>query len=85
MGLVNRVFPNEDDLQAGVMELASTIAAKSPLTVRGIKETLNYSRDHSVSEGLNFVATLNAAMLLSNDIQEAVSAQMEKRTAEFDD
>ncbi len=85
IGLVNKVFPNGDDLQAGVMALASTIASKSPLAVRGIKETLNYSRDHSVSEGLNFVATLNAAILLSDDIQEALSAQMEKRTAEFDD
>jgi enoyl-CoA hydratase len=32
---------------------------------------LNYSRDHSVADSLNHVATWNAAMLLSEDIQKA--------------
>ena len=85
LGLVNRVFDTAETLQAGVRELALGIAAKSPLAVRGIKEVMNFSRDHSVADGLNFVATWNAALLLSGDLNEAIAAQRERRTAQFPD
>ena len=85
MHLVNRVFDSREALQAGVREIASTIAAKSPLSIRGVKEMITYARDHSVADGLNYVATWNAAMLMSNDLQEAMMAHMGKRAAEFKD
>jgi enoyl-CoA hydratase len=85
MGLVNQVFDDPQELLAGVRAIAQTIAAKSPLTVRGIKEVLNYTRDHSIIDGLNYVATWNSAMLLSADSQEAMLAAMQKRTPEFQD
>jgi enoyl-CoA hydratase len=44
---------------------------------------LNYTRDHSVADGLNFIATWNAGMLLSNDIQAAVMASMSKSAPSF--
>jgi enoyl-CoA hydratase/carnithine racemase len=69
----------------GVKELATEIAAKSPLAIRGIKETLIYSRDHTVAEGLNYIATWNAAIGLSKDVQEAFTAYLQKRSAEFED
>jgi enoyl-CoA hydratase len=71
MGLVTRVYPTREALQAGVREIAATIAAKSPLAIRGVKEMLNYARDHSVADGLDHVATWNAAMLLSEDLMAA--------------
>jgi enoyl-CoA hydratase len=67
------------------MELAQQLAQKSPLTLRGIKETMNYSRDHSVSEGLGYVANRNAGMLLSDDLAESVAAFMEKREPKYKD
>ena len=85
MGFVNRLFPRTEELVDGVLALASELTSKSPLTLRGIKETMNYSRDHSMAEGLNFVAQRNAAMLLSRDLAEAVKAYMEKRTPRFED
>lgn len=85
VGFVNRLFPKTEELTGGVMGLAAELAAKSPLTLRGIKETLNYSRDHTVSEGLSYVAQRNAAMLLSEDLDEALSAYVEKRAARFED
>ena len=45
----------------------------------------NFSSDHSIVDGLNFVATWNAAMLLSDDLSEAVTAQREKRVPRFAD
>jgi len=74
MGLVNRVFDSREALQAGVGEIAAAIAAKSPLSIRGVKEQLNYARDHSVADGLNYIATWNAAMLMSEDLSAAMMA-----------
>ncbi len=85
MRLVNRVFDSHEALQAGVREIAATIAAKSPLSIRGTKEMITYARDHTVADGLNYVATWNAAMLMSNDLQEAIMANMGKRAPEFKD
>jgi enoyl-CoA hydratase/carnithine racemase len=83
--LVNRCFENPEALFAGVRDIAATIAAKSPLAVRGCKEMINYARDHSVADGLNYVATWNAAMLLSRDLVEAAGAARERRPPEFGD
>ncbi len=85
MRLVNRVFESPAALRAGVREIAATIAAKSPLSVRGTKEMINYARDHSVADGLNYVATWNAAMLMSADLQAAMMAGMSKSTPQFRD
>lgn len=84
-GLVNRVFDSREALEAGVLELAQTIAAKSPLSIRGTKEILNYTRDHSVADGLEHIATWNAAMLVSQDIQAALMASMSRQTPDFRD
>jgi enoyl-CoA hydratase len=85
MRLVNRVFESPQALRAGVREIAAGIAAKSPLSVRGVKEMINYARDHSVADGLNYVATWNAGMLMSADLQAAMSAAMNKTTPIFKD
>ncbi|MEC8049459.1 MAG: crotonase/enoyl-CoA hydratase family protein [Myxococcota bacterium] len=85
MGLVSRVFDDAAALEDGAMTLARELAAKSPLTMRGIKNTLNYGRGRTVDEGLERVALWNAAMLMSKDAQEAISATVEKRNATFDD
>ena len=85
IGLVNRVFDSREALQAGVREIAAAIAAKSPLSIRGSKEMINYARDHTVADGLNYVATWNAAMLMSDDLQKAMMAGMSKQTPAFKD
>jgi len=85
MKLVNRVFPDKDSLMKFVLETAAVIASKSPVAIRGIKDTLNYSRDHSVAEGLSYIAAKNAAILFSSDLGEAMSAVMQKREAKFED
>jgi enoyl-CoA hydratase len=85
MRLVNRVFESREALHAGVLEIATGIAAKSPLSIRGTKEMITYARDHSVADGLNYIATWNAAMLMSKDLQEAMMANLGKRAAEFKD
>ncbi|MCX7140720.1 MAG: enoyl-CoA hydratase, partial [Proteobacteria bacterium] len=42
-------------------------------------------RDHTVADGLNYVATWNAAMLMSTDLDESLAAGREKRAPKFRD
>jgi enoyl-CoA hydratase len=83
-GFVSRVFDDHDSLVAGVLEIAKEIASRSPLAIVGSKEMLNYTRDHSVADGLNYIATWNAAMILTQDLEEGMRAQAEKRPPSYD-
>lgn len=85
IGLVNRVYDDKDSLLAGVMQLAADIAAKSPIAIRGTKEMIRYMRDHRVDDGLEYIATWNAAMLQSADLRIAMAAHMSKQAPEFAD
>jgi enoyl-CoA hydratase/carnithine racemase len=83
--LVNQCYPDREALMAAMRELAATLAAKPPLALRGCKEMITYARDHTVADGLNYVATWNAAMLLSSDLDEALAAAREQRAPKFRD
>jgi enoyl-CoA hydratase/carnithine racemase len=85
MRLVNQCYATREQLAAGVAEISASIAAKSPLAIRGCKEMITYARDHSVSDGLNYIATWNAAMLMSDDLKEAMLAAQQKRAPVFKD
>ena len=85
IGLLNRVFESGEALTEGVGEVARCIAAKSPLAVRGTKAVLNHGRDHSIEDGLAFVANWNASALLSRDMQLAAEAIGAGRAPAFDD
>lgn len=84
LGLVNEVFEDHEALLAGVFKIAGEIAGHSPLAVAGTKEMLNFTRDHSVADGLNYIATWNAGMLMGNDMPEALAARMQKRRPEYE-
>ena len=84
-GFVTRVFADHEVMTNGLLEIAREIASRSPLAVVGSKEMLNYARDHTVSDGLNFIATWNAAMILTGDLEEGLRAQAKKRMPEYDD
>ncbi|WKX96169.1 hypothetical protein Q1695_012542 [Nippostrongylus brasiliensis] len=79
--LVNQVYDSFDDMMKGVAALAQTIAEKSPVAVQGTKVVLNYSRDHTVDEGLNFVATWNQSQLMTEDIAKSGLAVLTKSPA----
>ncbi len=83
IGLTNKVFETREELMAHVMEIAANIASKSPLSIRGTKEMLLYTRDHSVEDALNYMAAWNAGMLVSDDLMAAFAAAMSKEQAEF--
>ncbi|CAG0900469.1 unnamed protein product [Darwinula stevensoni] len=77
-GLVSRIFPDKDSMMKAVLALAELISTKSPVAIQGTKANLNYSRDHGVSEALDYMATWNMAMLQTEDLMKSAIAQMEK-------
>ncbi len=85
IGLVNRTYPDQQGMMDGVLELARDIASKSPVAIRGTKEMIRYMRDHRVDDGLEYIATWNAAMLQSADIKVAIAAHMSKQKPDFAD
>ena len=85
VGLVNRVFPDRNALLDGVFEVAREIASKPPLAVYGCKRMINYARDHSTADGLDYIAIWNASFLQGAEMQEAMLAARQKRPGEFVD
>ena len=83
VGLVNKCFQDKNEMMEAVENIARMIASKSPLSIRGTKEIIQYTRDHSVADSLHYMSTWNAAMLLSEDLNEAFMANLEKREASF--
>lgn len=85
VGLINEIFPTHEDLVDGVLAIAREIASKSPLAIWGTKEMLLYSRDHSVADGLNHIATWQTGMFQPSDMIETFTAKAEGRDPEFPD
>lgn len=48
----------------GALDLASHIAKMSPVAVSGTKHNLNYSRDHSVDESLEYMVSAHSVAVL---------------------
>jgi len=85
LGLVNEVFADHESLVEGVLAIAHEIAGKSPLAIWGTKEMINYGRDHSVADSLNYIATWQTGMFQSQDLLEAITANAEKRAGDYED
>jgi enoyl-CoA hydratase len=85
IGLVNDVFATQDEMLAHVMELAREIASKAPVAVAGSKRMINYARDHSIADGLDYIATWQAGMFSPPHMMEAFAAKVQKREPVFPD
>ena len=84
-GLVNQVFADHATMLEAVMAIAAKIASNSPLAVSGCKEMINYSRDHSMADSLNYMATWQGGMIQMADIKESMAAGQEQRLADYDE
>jgi enoyl-CoA hydratase len=82
-GLVNKVYDTQSAMLDDVMAIAHAIAAKTPLAIHGTKEMLNFTRDHTVAEALDYQSVWNAAFIHGEDMPEAFRAKQEKRAPTF--
>ena len=83
MGFINRVYADQAAMLEDVHAIAVEIASKAPLAVYGCKRMINYARDHSTADGLDYIAIWNASHLQIEEIQEAMTANAEKRPGNF--
>jgi enoyl-CoA hydratase/carnithine racemase len=83
IGFVSRILEDRTQLEAALMETAQSIAAKSPVGVYTLKQTLNKGESRLLSEGLDYIARMNQVMLQTKDMGEAVSAFMTKTKPQF--
>lgn len=83
MGLVGHLYDGKAALLDGARAMARRMADNPPLVVQGIKQVMNFSADHSVRDGLAYVAAWNSAFLQSKDLEEAIAAFLERRSPRF--
>lgn len=82
LGLVNKVVPDELYLEEAV-ELATEIAAMSPIAVQLAKESVNKAYDTTLDEGLMFERKNFYLTFASEDQKEGMNAFIEKRKPNF--
>jgi enoyl-CoA hydratase len=85
VGLVNEVFEDHVTMIEGVLDIAQRIASRSPLAVHGTKEIINYTRDHSTADSLQYMAAWQTGMFQPTDLMESFGAQAEGREPEYED
>lgn len=83
LGLVNAIHPDADAVLAAALDMAGTIAAKAPLAVSGSKAALNHARDHTVAEGLEWIAVMQGSLWSPADVMAAIQARMARTDGEF--
>ena len=84
-GLVLKCFDTKEEMVTHVNNLAETIAAKSPLTIRGIKKTCIYARDNKVVDALEQIKYHNSATLMSADLTTAMIGIATNKTPVYKD
>ncbi|XP_034244059.1 delta(3,5)-Delta(2,4)-dienoyl-CoA isomerase, mitochondrial [Thrips palmi] len=77
-GFVSGVFPDKESLMKAAFEMAASIAAMSPVAVQMTKRSLVFSRDHTVDESLEHIASWNQALLQSDDLMKSAMAAATK-------
>lgn len=85
IGLVNQCYQDKEMMMENIQDIANTIAEKSPLVIRGTKHIIQYTRDHTVHDSLQYMATYNAAYLMSDDLKESFEATIQKRKPVYND
>lgn len=83
--LVNRVAEDHQGAVALALEAAREISAKAPLAVVGAKVALNYGRDHSTADTLDYLAVWQAGMFKPELIRETGAAAAEGREPRYPD
>ncbi|CAJ0577907.1 unnamed protein product, partial [Mesorhabditis spiculigera] len=76
--LLSGVYSSKDETLAEALKLAKTIAEKSPVAVQGTKINLNYSREHTTADSLEYVATWNQSQLFTDDVAKSAMAILTK-------
>lgn len=81
MGLLTSVCENKDALYQQARESAEQLAQNSSLVMQGIKEVMNYGRNHGLKSSLDYVIAYNSAFLQSQPFTQSLQF-LQKRKEE---
>jgi enoyl-CoA hydratase/carnithine racemase len=82
LGMVDRLVP-ADELDDVVEQMAKTLAAGAPLSIRAIKRAVHDGIDRPLSEGLQRELEELAPLFSSEDATEGMTAFTEKREPNY--
>lgn len=82
LGLANKAVP-ADELQDAALAWAEALARRAPLSLAATKKAMRFAMDHDWASSYTLEASLQAALLGSEDNREGIQAFFEKRTPEF--
>ncbi|KAK3714430.1 hypothetical protein LTR37_007736 [Vermiconidia calcicola] len=83
VGFVSGVYEDKKAAKGRALELATLISKKSPVAVQGTKEVINFSRDHTIADGLNYIKIWNASMVQTKDVEDSMLAGLKKTKPTF--
>ena len=82
-GFVNKLYESHDSLIEGALVIANEIASNSPAAVYGCKRVIDFSRDHTIDEGLEWINMWNASMLSQSELMEGFQSYKSKKEGNF--
>ena len=83
IGYVSKIVPTKKDLDHELLLTAKAIAEKSPVGIYTLKQVMKREQYKKVQESLEYMARVNSSMLLTKDMMEAVSANLQKKKPDF--
>jgi enoyl-CoA hydratase len=83
VGLVNRVVPTLEELDAVTAEIAGRLARKSPAILRIGRDSFYRQQDMEFRAALEYLQAQLTLVTLTEDAREGVSAFFQKREPEF--
>lgn len=84
LGFVNAVVADAEACVATALGMAQAIASKAPLAISGSKAALNYARDHTVAEGLEWAAIMQGSLWNVADVMGAIQARQTGSPGQFE-
>ena len=84
-GLVASVHGGHEATLVHARTVATTIAAKSPMAILGTKRALMMSETEDVARGLDYIATWNAGLISTADMETAFKAIARKEKPGYQD
>ncbi|MCB1140721.1 MAG: crotonase/enoyl-CoA hydratase family protein [Leptospiraceae bacterium] len=85
MGLVNKVFADQESAYNEALNTAREIAENPGIVVRGVKEVMRYSEGKPLEAGLNYVCLWNSSFLASSDFHKAMNGFKTKTRPKYNE
>jgi len=83
INLVNDMYPDKETLDGKALDMAREIAANPPLAVQGAKDVFLFNEEVPLDQALDYNAARSSMIMPSEDMVEAMTAQLQKREGKF--